>query len=209
MIFDAIHSAYGSGPKWKENYVSHYDAIMNTRFQTYTGNGYKWIVFRATQDDFNWFTNFLIAKRTIPYNNKDTKIKIHLGFLLGYTHYLRSKIHEIVKEHPNDKYILLGHSLGGALARLSAIDIQYNFGVQSKVRVLGCPNIGNKEFEESFAKRMDDFKSYRTTWDVVGMLPLGYGNSSRIKVKGDKKFWRDHDPIVYQRNITEDIWTKG
>jgi len=127
----------------------------------------------------------------IPYNNNETKIRIHKGFydqyqiardmILKYIYDLTSPIYNIY---------VTGHSLGGALSSLCAIDLQYHFGNNNKLNIhnitLGSPRVGNKEFVESFNKRIK--YSYRFVYktDTVEKVPLvsmGYkhiGNTIRL-----------------------------
>lgn len=209
---EAINSAYNvSGPHWAKDMYACIDETMQTQFQSYNDGKNWWIVFRATSTKWNWFTNFLFAKRIPPYENDTSPIRMHYGFSICYTSYLRKEIHAQFEKYRGWPCIVVGHSLGGALARICSVDLQYNFGISPKVRVFGCPNIGNKKYEESYSRRISDFKSYITEHDIVPLVPptfTGYCSSDRIKVRGDKQFWKDHYPYVYFDNIKEDIWNK-
>lgn len=128
------------------------------------------IIFRGTDSPENWKNNFLFCKKTIPYNNKNTKIRVHSGFLRGYQS-VRSKIQGKIPQGIC-KILITGHSLGAALGTLCAVDLQYNFkNADIEVFLFGCPAVGNKAFVRSYNKRV--FKTLRITNgnDIVTKLP--------------------------------------
>lgn len=128
------------------------------------------IIFRGTDSVKNWKNNFLFCKKTIPYGNKNTKIRVHSGFLNSYQsvrEQIRNKIPQGIC-----KILITGHSLGAALGLLCAVDMQYNFkNADIEVFAFGCPAVGNKAFVRSYNKRV--FKTLRVTNgnDIVTKLP--------------------------------------
>ena len=51
----------------------------------------------------------------------------------------------------------MGHSLGGALATLCGLDIQYNFpDVSVSVYTFGSPKVGNAAFVQAYNRRVPD-----------------------------------------------------
>ncbi|MFZ4618585.1 MAG: lipase family protein, partial [Rectinemataceae bacterium] len=91
------------------------------------GSATAWFIFRCTDSNKNWFTNFIFAKKSIAYGNEVSKVRLHLGFFLDYTGFARGFVHAWLKDHPEvTSVVMAGHSLGGALATLCAVDVQYN-----------------------------------------------------------------------------------
>ena len=128
------------------------------------------IAFRGTDSPRNWFYDFCFSKRTVPYDNTATDIRVHAGFLATYRS-VREKIHALIPEGAC-RVIVTGHSLGAALAVLCAVDIQYNFPHKDvEVYAFGCPRVGNKAFAKSYNKRV--FKTLRIVNgnDIVTKLP--------------------------------------
>lgn len=128
------------------------------------------ITFRGTDSKINWLSNFCFAKKTIPYGNSESNIRVHCGFLENYKS-IRSNIHKLI---PDDscKIIVTGHSMGAALAVLCAVDLQYNFIHHDiEVYLFGCPRVGNAAFAKSYNKRI--FKTLRVSCgnDIVTKLP--------------------------------------
>jgi len=135
-----------------------------------------------------------------PYKSKDTEMsysctmgvcshtKIHKGFLKQYL-LLRNQVIKKIKDelalNNNDakslKIHLTGHSLGGALATICAVDISEQFPeLQVTCVTFGSPRVGNS----AFVKRYQNFlqrneangadKSFRIVEqaDVVPRLPM-------------------------------------
>jgi predicted lipase len=131
-----------------------------------------WITFRGSDSPRDWKTNFTFWKKTIPYDNTATKIRVHTGFLNAYKS--PSVRDLILAEAARDVRTIkiTGHSLGAALAVLCAVDVQYNRpDADIEVVLFGCPRVGNRAFALSYNKRVD--KTLRVEYgnDVVTKVP--------------------------------------
>lgn len=141
-------------------------------------NDILWITFRGSDSPRDWRTNLTFWQKTIPYDNTESKIKVHAGFLNAYkTPGVRDKILESVA--CGTHYIkICGHSLGAALAVLCAVDIEFNYPDRDIEAVLfGCPRVGNKAFMLSYNKRVDKTVRIENGNDIVTKLPfvfMGY-----------------------------------
>jgi len=137
------------------------------------------ISFRGSQQLRDWFTDFNAFHMVYPYNNKDTKIRVHHGIYKAYLS-IRPIIFSFIK--PNLDFInhlmCVGHSLGGALATFCAVDIQYNFpSIDISGFASGNPDIGNAEFVQSFNKSVPEFiTTYKRNDWVPKMPPRNFGN---------------------------------
>lgn len=134
------------------------------------------ISFRGTQQRRDWLTDFNAFHMIYPYHNEDTKIRVHQGFYKAYTS-VREKIHNYVKlnEHVIDGVRVYGHSLGGAVGTLCAVDIEYNFGEDPgfyvETYISGNPMVGNRYFVKSYDKRVPDTTRTYMRRDIVPKLP--------------------------------------
>jgi hypothetical protein len=150
------------------------------------------IVFRGSTSDFDWETNFatkqeraefdrqiiqqqIVAdkEQVYPYEGASKSgALIHRGFVQAYFS-VRDQIHDYIRSNPVSTVTVTGHSLGGALATLCAIDVQYNFS--SKVTVeaytFGAPKVGNEGFQESFNRRIPNSYRFVAGMDLVPELP--------------------------------------
>ena len=88
---------------------------------------------------------------------------VHKGFLTAYNS-LKSKsvinnMIELCKKYPNARVIVTGHSLGGAMSNLAAIDLSL-LNLNVNIYTFGSPRTGNKMFAEFFNKQIlgDNFR---------------------------------------------------
>jgi len=132
------------------------------------------IAFRGTEPKLiDWLTNFKFTHKVVPYNNKDSEIRVHVGFINAYKS-VRGTIHNYLSEIANPKKVtIIGHSLGGALANLCAVDLQYNFkDLKISCYTYGAPRVGNVDFADSYNMRIPDTHRVYMRTDVVPALPF-------------------------------------
>ena len=160
-----------------------------------------YVVFRGTDSCTNWFENFMFFPKKIkPYGNTNTYIKVHTGFYNEYQT-LRPHIFSLIKEKYSDckEIIVAGHSLGSALAELCAVDIQYNFGIVPLVFGFGSPRVGNKQFVNSYKKRIPTCYEFSFNNDPVTKVPLeimGYKHINLLKLIGVSCKWWSWIPLI-------------
>jgi pimeloyl-ACP methyl ester carboxylesterase len=93
----------------------------------------------------------------------------------------------LIEQHPDYQIVFVGHSLGGALATLAAVDFQdrYGYGDRISIYTFGSPRVGNP----GWARYVDSLpfgnRMYRIVHrgDPVAHLPpnfLGYEHSSQM-----------------------------
>jgi predicted lipase len=148
--------------------------------------------------------DLLFGQTTVPYDNKDTKIRVHRGFIGSYKYDgVRGRIHDTIKKYSPKSVFLTGHSYGGALVVLAAVDIQYNFNIPVTVVTFGCPKVGNKYFAESYRKRVPDTIALQNNNDFMYKMPpliFGYCESTPFTHIGERRtvfnvfanFMKDH-----------------
>ena len=143
-------------------------------------------------------TDMKIEQQNTNYFPED--VKIHTGFneskFVTYRHHLchicnisyvafkgylsvRDELLEILNQKYNDhhsKIRIIGHSLGGALATIMALDIIWNVKWVAKirenvlVRTFGCPCVGNAYFVGFFNEQVIDSNRYFITLDPGNFL---------------------------------------
>ncbi len=146
-----------------------------------------YIVFRGSDADRDWLTNLdfsqwsavtgaVLNDRHLDYPDvyeaSRSGVKMHTGFTKAYLA-VRALIHNMVKPSALKHWVVTGHSLGGALAKLCAVDLQYNFApdVSVEVYTFGAPRIGNKAFADSYTRRVPHSWRFVNGNDVVCGLP--------------------------------------
>ncbi|MEM8804867.1 MAG: lipase family protein [Cyanobacteria bacterium P01_G01_bin.38] len=128
------------------------------------------------------------------YSNPNNPVRMHSGFISAYLS-VRDQIHNHVQNSSATQYRITGHSLGGALANLCAIDLQYNFSAKITVEAytFGAPKVGNKAFVESYNRRVPNNWRVVNGWDVVSGLPRRWQGYRHVDeaIKLARKFtWR-------------------
>lgn len=162
-----------------------------------------YVIFRGSDADRDWLNNLDFGKWSAvtdavlndkhldypeAYGQSSTGVKLHSGFTRSYFA-VRSQIQDLVKASAASHWILTGHSLGGALANLCAVDLQYNLGTDVSVEVytFGAPRVGNKAFANSYNQRVPKTWRFVNGNDVVSGLPRrwqGYRHvNQRIRFK--------------------------
>jgi len=182
--------------------------------------GTIYINFCGSKELLDWWDNFKFWKKNfwtekqwkkiIPYECMESKIKVHAGFI-GQWKQVRSIIHEEIQKY--NKIIVTGHSLGGAIANLCVLDIQYfNPDKELSVITFGAPDVGNKYFVKSFNKRIKNSKQYINGDDIVTKVPpwlFGYRKVIKV-IKIGVSHWYfkisgthlDHYPRKYIKNMS-------
>ncbi|MEO0852711.1 MAG: lipase family protein [Cyanobacteria bacterium J06648_11] len=113
-------------------------------------------------------------EQTYPYGeSSSSNSKMHGGFVNAYFS-VREQIHQLVRDRDLDRITTTGHSLGGALATLCAVDLQYNFSekvTQIEAYTYGSPRVGNEGFRSSFNQRVPNSYRFVHGMDIVPALP--------------------------------------
>lgn len=106
------------------------------------------------------------------YGTPSRPVKMHQGFIEAYLS-VRDQIHQYIEASDESRYCITGHSLGGAIATLCAVDLQYNFGHKLSIEAytFGSPRVGNDAFTESYNQRVPDTWRIVNGWDAVVGLP--------------------------------------
>jgi len=155
------------------------DTFFNSSSNIFAFLGYnnKEIIlsFRGTQQNSlsNWVSNLNIAS-TVAYKDVP-KAEVHDGFYhayMGLHTQIISAVSRLTSKYPSLPVIITGHSLGGALATLAAIDLVETFK-SSKFYVwnYGSPRVGNDIFANHVKQNVG--YTWRTTnqKDIVPHVP--------------------------------------
>jgi len=170
----------------------------DTQCYVFTEGKITYIAFRGTELKLrDIFTDLWAFKKDIPFKN--TKgIRVHGGFLKAYMS-VRDDILSRIIELGNDKIVACGHSLGGALSQLCAVDIQKNSIVEKQnilVYTFGSPKVGNRKFRDSFNKRILYHNRYVNRFDAVPTVPVFASHTGR-KIKLKPKIRHDINNYTY------------
>lgn len=142
------------------------------------------LVFRGSESRVDWFNNAQFRQKTYPYgDDSSTDVRFHRGFMAAYFA-VRDRLQDVIKQYPTAALVVTGHSLGGALATIGSLDLQYNITQHSKqplsVYTFGAPRVGNAALVESFSQRVPN--SYRFAYgrDLVTHIPRVWQNYRHV-----------------------------
>lgn len=163
------------------------------------------LAFRGTVSQRNWKTNF--HARLIHPPATDPNLRVHEGFYSAFlklsdgTKGIEQKINEIKEQtHKKIPIYLTGHSLGGALAQISA-------AVLGDDQIAACYTFGSPRVGNAFFDFWVKPPSYRLInyADIVPQvpLPLTYRHS------GDPRYMPDlmtGSPFRFQPGVFQRLW---
>lgn len=168
---------------------------------------YPLVVFQNTELKFrDILTDVQFRKRRTPYVNMHrSEVRIHSGFIEAY-HSVRLELYRRLDGCGN--YVFMtGHSLGGALAQICAVDMNYLYGCFVECVTFGAPRVGNAAFAKSVQNRVR-LRRYENGNDLIPMLPweqFGYAHAGNVCSLGKRGFpyvsLKDHLLNSYLREI--------
>ena len=129
------------------------------------------VVFRGTIGSSleNWIHN-LMATRT-------------QANLPGMQKQVTEAVQDVLKERGDVPVLVVGHSLGGALATLCAAELMYTYNLTDlQLYTFGSPRVGNAAFAEAMRNSTLDHKRMTHDRDVVPTVPfehLGFHHTAR------------------------------
>ncbi|WP_139992811.1 lipase family protein [Paenibacillus paridis] len=128
------------------------------------------LAFRGSGSAVDWVSDF-IAQQTVYRPVKNSGLT-HKGFTDIYMS-ARVQIIEILKQLPTQKPLFVtGHSLGGALATLAALDISANTAFSAPiVYTFGTPRVGDPNFASSYNAKIATHWRFQNEFDIVPHLP--------------------------------------
>lgn len=98
---------------------------------------------------------------------------------------VKTSLSELLKDHPNEKVQVIGHSQGAAIAQIAALAIDHAFGdVIDKIVCYGPPRVGNFLFAAAFDRKFKGrFVGVTNGEDWVYSVPpqiFGYQHPSGV-----------------------------
>ncbi len=176
--------AYASGPASQNIRTFLTAPETNTRaLVTEQDDGSIVIAFRGTANIRNWLTDADCVRATLIESAEFGTCKVHAGFLAAYesiisplTAHLRESAalrRSMIDGNTATPIYVTGHSLGGALALLAALELaRQGFNI-AQVYTFGQPRVGNAAFKRLYEKSLGD-RTYRLVYeeDIVPRVPL-------------------------------------
>jgi len=143
------------------------------------------VVFRGTSSFEDAKQDALFRKERLTFipETLGGVIKAHRGVLAAYMS-VRAEVKTTVRELESrirrklravPRVIVTGHSLGGGLALLFALDMAITMTIKATVRTFGALRVFNKKGAKLFNRTLPDTILFRSDGDIVPTLPkIGY-----------------------------------
>jgi len=125
----------------------------------------------------DWLADLNFFMTPFGSGNDCEKCQVHRGFLAAYQSIRDRTLEWMLKaksQFPDAKIAVTGHSLGGALAMVAAMDFHlYANTTADLFYTYGQPRVGNSAFTDLFKRTFNDSTMYRLTHglDPVPHLP--------------------------------------
>jgi predicted lipase len=142
-----------------------------------TSEAFNLLMFRGTQRRTEILGDLLTLQ--ISYQHPQTREdlgQVHLGFYSLYFKQLAEAVKAAVQTlDPAKPLVISGHSLGGALANLAAMDVALHypeFQPNLHIYTYGTPRVGDLTFVEAHSKLLPNHYRVVNLADMVPMTPL-------------------------------------
>lgn len=172
-------------------FTGHYDQVGYVGYTPSQASIY--IVFRGSSDLENWVANVDIIKVDYPYCDK---CEVHKGFYKAAMEVfpdLFNAVQSLRKQFPSYKVVVTGHSLGGALATLTAMEyLQNDPSASILLYNYGSPRVGNTQFAEWYSANMKVRARVTHHKDIVPHIPT----SKRFEHISGEYYEPDDQPYV-------------
>lgn len=173
-------------PQNKNDYkfidASKISECQDTQLYCWISDHILYVVFRGTESKDDWFANIDMRRKCIGFGDQ---VLVHNGFRKQFE-VIEDELTDFITTNRNNvkEIIFIGHSLGVALACISALYYTEYFkeNVTDHLPIIKChgfggPRVGNKEFTQFYA---DQKHLINNTWnvinyeDIVPKIPLSY-----------------------------------
>lgn len=149
------------------------------------------VVFRGTIEDSltNWIHNLMASRTRVAFPGMPDDATVHDGFYRSWTRsVLQKQVNDAIRAVQAQRgtslqVVVVGHSLGGALATLCAAELVTEYRLTAvRLYTFGCPRVGNEAFTR--ALKNTTLASTRVTHDrdIVPSVPfkdLGFHHVAR------------------------------
>lgn len=106
----------------------------------------------------------------VPYGAVDYGCRVHGIFLSTYMS-MKKNLFEYVTVGGINTVVCVGHSMGGAIAQIAAVDISVRTDMRVKCCTFGSPMPGDRHFATRFACNVEDWGRYVLRGDPIRFVP--------------------------------------
>ncbi|MEL7314202.1 MAG: lipase family protein [Cyanobacteria bacterium J06559_3] len=176
------------------------DRVTDTQAFMFRKGPHIILIFRGSQQFADWKTNFKFrlqkfAVAATPQTDAIPTGEVHRGFQEAWESVEKRVVIQLKKWWTPDKYFwITGHSLGGALASLAAISLEYQGFKVNGLYTFGQPRVGDWKFTRQVNVRMcNRMFRYVNNNDVVPMVPPQFNVLNPTRLYGHMGQFRYFD----------------
>ena len=183
------------------------------------GKNIKILVIAGTEDIKDVEVDFRVGRVGLQGDEiGEDKIFVHRGFR-DYTDSalsggVKEYLLENLEENPKEILYITGHSLGGAVALMTAARLCDSGADMSRIKVVtfGAPALGNRNFAEAYKDKID-LKRIAMSGDIIkkSLQILGYvhfGNFVEYKAKDSENHY-PHSMALYLEQAIKNYYDAG
>ena len=165
-----------------------------------TSHGAIVVAFRGSANIKNWISDFDAAQ--VGYS-RCSGCNVHRGFYNSYStvsSFVKTQVTTLTAKYRNAPIYVTGHSLGGAIAIVAALDIRATYGNAIKLYTFGEPRVGNAAFASYVNSQIPDTFRVIHYADIVPHLPPAASNYKHTNYE----VWYQEDMKSYKVCNAED-----
>ena len=160
-----------------EGFIPTY-AISDTNHDTHGYIGYQpssqsiTVSFRGSESISNWLSNLDAVLTDYP---NCSACKVHKGFYAAEQEVfpeIKSEVDKLIQKYPDYQVLVTGHSLGAALATLTALDLSLSGIKNIRMFNYGSPRVGNTAYADFYATIVKDRNRVTHHKDIVPHSPM-------------------------------------
>lgn len=169
------------------------------------------VAFRGTENSSEIVRGIDMTQIAYPYVKNGGRT--HRGITRLYIDTIRTPLFKVLRKVSSSGKSLwiAGHSLGGAVSTLSALDLAENSRFkQPLVCTFGSPKVGDPVFTAAFDRKIEQSIRVVNTDDLVPQLPPSWNGATYAHVKGlfeieinRSNVLSNHHILQYHRKLAE------
>ena len=131
------------------------------------------IAFRGSKSLQNWITDAEFLRTKLVVQPDGTKCEVHSGFLHAYESIIADLAAYLRQPGADNRPLFVtGHSLGGALAILAALELKRQGFAIAQVYTFGQPRVGNAAYKRMYDAELGA-QTFRVVYeeDIVARIP--------------------------------------